>query len=231
MTLDAITKDLHGLSIGPVNVFLVEDGRDLLLIDAGLPGNEDAILGGIAKLGRAPGDLKHIVLTHAHPDHIGSAATLVRATGAKVWMHALDAPIAEGKAKMRPIKPAPELLMKLLYVVLSRSQPAVEPVMVDGLLADGDVFPFAGGLTAIHVPGHCAGQIALLWRDRGVLLVADACAHLFGLGSPLGYEDLAEGRRSQRKLASLRFEIACFGHGKPILHGAEKRFREKWGRI
>ena len=231
MALTSIRKDVHGLSLGPVNVFLLEDGCDLLLIDAGLPGNTDRILDAMAKLGRVPADLKHIILTHAHPDHIGSAAALVAATGAQTWMHPLDAPIAEGHAEFRPIKPSPEIVMKLIYLVLSRSKPVVDPVAIDNLIADGDIFPISGRLTAISVPGHCAGQIALLWRDRGVLFVADACAHLFGLGSPLGYEDFEEGRRSQTKLASLDFETACFGHGKPILQGADKRFREKWGRF
>ena len=228
MKLTEIIPGLHSLSVGPVNVFLLEEGPHLVLIDAGLPGNADGILAAVAKLGRASRDLRHIILTHAHPDHIGSAAALVRATGAQTWMHRRDAPIAEGKADFRPIQPAPELMMKLLYVVMSRSRPIVEPVKIDSFVTDGEVLSVAGGMTVIGVPGHCAGQVALLWRDRNVLFAADTCAHLVGLGSPLGYEDLEEGRRSQKKLASFDFDIACFGHGKAILHGADKRFRRKW---
>ena len=87
------------------------------------------------------------------------------------------------------------------------------------------------GLTAIHVPGHCAGQIALLWQQHGgVLIAADACSNLMGLGLSLalGYEDLEQGRRSLHKLSALDFRVACFGHGKPILKDAASRFREVW---
>lgn len=230
MALTNFAEGVHSLSVGPVNVFLIEDGRDLCLVDTGLPGSADAILAAITGLGRAPGDLKHIVLTHAHADHIGGATALVEATGAQTWMHPLDKPIAEGEVKQRPLKPAPNLFMNVMYFFLSRSKPVVEPVNIDHLIGDGDVLPFAGGITAIHVPGHCAGQVALLWPRRKVLFAADVCANLTGLGPPLGYEDIGEGRRSQEKLASLAFETACFGHGKPILEGADKRFRKKWGR-
>jgi hypothetical protein len=51
-----------------------------------------------------------------------------------------------------------------------------------------------------------------------------------GLGDPVGFENLADGRASQRKLASLSFDAAGFGHGKPIAHDASTRFREKWGK-
>lgn len=232
MTLTAIAKDVHGLSLGPVNVFLIEDGRDLILIDTGLPGNADKVLAAIAQLGREPGDLKHLILTHAHADHIGSAAALAAATGAQTWMHPLDVPIAEGRERDRPITPAPNPLMKAMHLVMSLAKPApVAPVTINHPMGDGDVLSLAGGLTVIHVPGHCAGQVAILWRGRDVLFVADCCGHLFGLGEPLGYEDREEGLRSQRKLAGLDFEIACFGHGKPILRGAGEQFRKRWGRL
>jgi len=51
-----------------------------------------------------------------------------------------------------------------------------------------------------------------------------------GLGDPVGFENLEEGRESQRKLASLSFDAAGFGHGKPIARAASTRFRNKWGK-
>ena len=50
----------------------------------------------------------------------------------------------------------------------------------------------------------------------------------FGLGLSLGYESLQEGLDSLRTLAALDFDIACFGHGKPIMSGASDKFRAKW---
>jgi hypothetical protein len=51
-----------------------------------------------------------------------------------------------------------------------------------------------------------------------------------GLGDPVGFENLEEGRASQRKVAGLSFEAAGFGHGAPIARNASTRFRNKWGR-
>ena len=89
--------------------------------------------------------------------------------------------------------------------------------------------PFAGGLTAIHVPGHCAGQLAYLWPQHGnVLFAADSCSNMMGLGWSLGYEDFDEGKRSLKELAALDFRVACLGHGNAILQGAAGKFKEKW---
>lgn len=228
MKAKPITQGVLVIPLGGVNVYLLDGLHGLTLIDTGFPGKADAILAALAERGRAPGDLKHIVLTHAHIDHIGSLAALVRASGAQTWIHRLDAPIAERGSGFRPITPAPSLLMRLLYWMIYKDNQSVEPTRIDHRVGDGDVLPVADGLTAIEVPGHCAGQIALLSPERGVLFVADVCTNLFGLGDPLGFEDEAEGRRSQRKLAGQDFRIACFGHGKAVTHDAARRFRAKW---
>jgi hypothetical protein len=54
---------------------------------------------------------------------------------------------------------------------------------------------------------------------------------MLGLGWSLGYEDLEEGKRSLRKLSDLDFQVACFGHGKPILKDASLRFRKIWADV
>jgi glyoxylase-like metal-dependent hydrolase (beta-lactamase superfamily II) len=61
-----------------------------------------------------------------------------------------------------------------------------------------------------------------------MLFTADVCMNLMGLGDPLGFENLEEGRASQRKLASLSFDAVGFGHGKPIARDASTRFRKKF---
>ena len=223
-----ITDGVRAISLGGVNVFLVDGTHGLTLIDTGFPGKADVILSALSELGWSPGDLKHIVLTHAHIDHIGSLAALLRVSGAQTWIHRLDAPIAERGSGFRLVRPAPSLLMRLLYRLIYKQNVSVEPARIDHRVEDGDVLAVADGLTAIGAPGHCAGQIALLSPGRGVLFAADVCANLFGLGDPLGFEDEAEGRRSQCKLAGLEFRIACFGHGKAITRDAARRFRDKW---
>lgn len=229
MAIKTIMDGLHVVPVGAVNVFLLDGPDGLTLIDAGFPNSADAILGAVRTLGRAPADLRTIVLTHAHPDHVGSAAAVMRATGAKATIHAADAPIARRGSGFRPMTPSPGLLNTVLFRLFVRLDTEVEPVSVEPTMADGDVLPIAGGLRVIHVPGHCAGQVALLWTGRGVLFAADACGNVMGLGPPLGYEDRPEGERSQRKLAALDFDVACFGHGKPITRNASAAFRKRFG--
>jgi glyoxylase-like metal-dependent hydrolase (beta-lactamase superfamily II) len=105
----------------------------------------------------------------------------------------------------------------------------VAPVAIDQALTDGEILPVAGGIEIIHVPGHRAGQVALLWRPGRMLFAGDVCMNLMGLGDPVGFESLEDGRASQRKLASLSFDAAGFGPGKAIAKDASTRFRNKWG--
>ena len=106
----------------------------------------------------------------------------------------------------------------------------MEPVAIDQPLLDGETLPIAGGIDVVHIPGHCAGQVALLWRPGRMLFAADIGMTKMGLGDPLGFEDLAQGRASQRKVAGLSFDAIGFGHGAPIVRDAEARVRKKWGK-
>ena len=230
MATSLVADGVHAVPLGAVNAFPLDGPDGLTLIDAGFPGRVGLVLDAIRGLGRAPGDLKHVVLTHAHPDHIGSLAAIVKETGARTYMHALDAPIAERGSGFRPMSPAPGLMAGVLFRLFAGKIGTVEPAGIDVKIQDGDVLPIAGGLRVIHVPGHCAGQVALLRAGDGVLFAADACSNVMGLGPPIGYEDRTEGELSQEKLAGLAFEVACFGHGKAIARGAAQRFRARWPR-
>lgn len=228
MALKRMADGVHMLSVGAVNVFIIEADDGLALIDAGLPGSEKPILAAVAQLRRVPEDVRHIVLTHAHPDHIGGAAALKRATGARTYMHPSDKPIAERGFGFRAMTAAPGLVSGMLFRMFWKRDATVESVLIDSTMGDGDVLPIAGGLRVVHVPGHCEGQIALLAQARSVLFAADACTNSMGLGDPIGFEDLLAGRASQHRLTTLEFEVAGFGHGKPIMGGASAKFRKKW---
>lgn len=217
------------IGLRQVNAFYLDAAEGGVLIDTGFPGHEGWILSALKEIGKGPGDVKHIVLTHGHPDHIGSAAALQRATGAKVWVHGADAEIVRTGRGFRPLTAGPGIFRKLMIAVIKRQIKPVEGTVVDELLEDGQVLPFAGGLRVIHAPGHCAGQVALLSpHEGGVLFAADACMNVITLGLTVGYEDQALGERSLRRLAKEEFAMACFGHGKTIASGAAERFRQKW---
>lgn len=216
--------------LGNVNGVLLEgDDGELVLIDAGFPNHQCAVFDALSTLGRRPEDLSHIVFTHAHPDHIGSAAAIVERTGAKTWMHPLDVPISESGGPFRTMRPSPHLVQAILFRIFWRPNEPIAPVGIDQHIQDGETLPFAGGLKVIHTPGHSAGHVSLLWRGDRLLIVGDVGSNMAGVSDPLGFEDQELGRRSQRQLASLSFDAAAFGHGRAIPRDAMRRVRKGWG--
>ncbi len=90
-----VLPDVYQITYRAANVFLlVED--ELTLIDTGYRGTAAKVMSLVSRLGRKPEDLKLVVLTHCHPDHIGSLGVLKKATGARVFAHAADAPYIDG---------------------------------------------------------------------------------------------------------------------------------------
>lgn len=219
---------LHRIAHRGANSYLIEDGDELVLVDTGFPDSADAILTKVAALGRSPQAIGNILLTHAHYDHIGSLAVLVRETGAKSWIHAADRAIAEGYEQSRPLTAAPGLLQRALFALFSGPGRVAEATPIDHPVADGDIIPLAGGIRVHHLPGHCAGQVAYHWLAGDVLIAGDVAINIIGLGDPIGFEDRALGRESQRKLAAIGAAHACFGHGKPIIGGASDKFARRW---
>ncbi|MGX5803421.1 MBL fold metallo-hydrolase [Bradyrhizobium sp. Arg314] len=227
MSMKRVIDGVHLVAMGNANAYLIEGQDGLTLVDAGFPNKEAVVFAAIRELGRAPDQLKHLILTHGHPDHIGSAAAIVRETGARTYLHPLDIPIAETGGPFRPMTPAPGLLRRMLCPVLYDHNERLSPVAIDAPLADGETLPIAGGIDVIHVPGHCAGQVALLWRPGNMLFAADVFMNIMGIGDPLGFESLDDGRASQSKLAALSFDAVGFGHGKTITRDAMAHLRKR----
>jgi glyoxylase-like metal-dependent hydrolase (beta-lactamase superfamily II) len=231
MAVKEVTSGLYQFSSGGINAFLMEGGDDdLTLIDAGYPKHAEAIEEGIRSIGREPSDLTSILITHAHPDHLGSAKRLSGGS-IPISLHPDDGNIARAGIVHPTMDPAPGLLNGILFRLLMPKKPGEFPAFdPDVDLHDGDVIDVAGGIEIIHTPGHTAGHVSLLWKkDRGLLITGDAAANLMGLNYMLGYDDVPTAQTSLAKLSSRDFEAAVFGHGKPILSGASSKFAAKFG--
>ena len=230
MTVKEVVSGLYALSNGAINAFLIDDGdAGLTLIDTGYAKHAEGITEVIRSIGREPSDLKNILITHGHADHLGGAKQL--AGGATpISMHPADSDIARAGVLQPTMKPAPGLLTGILFKVAMPKKPAEFPAFEpDIALHDGDIVDVAGGIEVVHTPGHTPGHVALRWRrDRGLLFVGDAAANLLRLNYMLGYDDVEEGKASLAKLAHLDFEAAVFGHGRPILSNASKKFAAKF---
>ena len=214
---------------GLVNIYALETADGLALIDTGFPNTATKTIKALASIGKTPRDIRHIILTHGHVDHMGSAAALQRASGAQVYAHAEDTPIIERGGGFRPVRPAPGLRNQIMFKLFASPKAVIEPTHVDHYLRPGEPLPFLSDMVSVHIPGHSAGQLALLWhRHGGVLFAADVCVNRGGLKLTFSEEDIDEARRSLAKLAGLDFKVACFGHGPPIMSDAAKQFRQVW---
>jgi glyoxylase-like metal-dependent hydrolase (beta-lactamase superfamily II) len=188
-----VINGVHVVPMGMANAFLIEGDDGLTLIDAGFSGKEAAVFQAIRGLGRSPDQLKHLIFTHGHPDHIGSAAAVVRETSAKTHMHPLDIPMAESGGPFRPMRPAPGLLGQVLCRLFFDPDERMEPVAIDQALSDGEILPIAGGIeghpyswalrgtrrTAVASGTKCCSRamcasschIPILWRSHCTLIV------------------------------------------------------------
>ena len=204
-----------------VNAFLV-DADVLTLIDTGTPGGAGKIVAALRAAGRAPGDLGRIVVTHRHADHAGNAAELARLTGAEVHMSPVDAPfLRDGHEQPKPRAATP--LGRVMVPYVSVALPwRLEPAPALSTLVDGAA---VGPFEVVATPGHTAGHVSLLWAARGILFTGDAAAHLTALGPHPVADDPELARESFRRLSSLDFDVACFGHGRPIGAHASAAFR------
>jgi glyoxylase-like metal-dependent hydrolase (beta-lactamase superfamily II) len=231
MTAKVVVPGLYQLTNKNINAFILDGGENgLVLVDAGLPDQTELLEEDIRSIGREPSDLTSIVITHAHPDHLGCATHFSDGTR-PISLHPADSAIAEAGVIHQTMVAGPGLLNGILFRVLMSSKSAKFSAFTpDIALRDGDVIDISGGLEVIHTPGHTAGHVSLLWkRDRGLLITGDAASNLMGLNFMMAYDDVPMGKASLSKLATRQFEAAVFGHGKPLLAGASDKFSAKFG--
>jgi glyoxylase-like metal-dependent hydrolase (beta-lactamase superfamily II) len=227
-----VAPGLHQLELGPdgfVNAFLIVDEGELTLFDSGFPGDGATIVAVIESLGYDRSSLKRIVLSHAHFDHSGSAAEVRELTGAPVLLSQVDAELIRSGFCSRGVKIKPEweeFVRELLQGADISSPQPTEPFEIDGYLEPGSGVPGLADSELIATPGHCLGQVSLLLRRHGGILVAgDAAENFDAVMSPRVGEDFDTLEESFTRLSERDFEIAVFGHGPPVTSGASEVFR------
>lgn len=215
-----IIPGIHQIRGRVANCFLVDD-VELMLIDTGMPGNSTKITEYMEQtLKRKPQDIKTIVITHQHMDHVGSLSKMKEITGAKVAIHHADADYIRGKKPHSG--PAYANAMVKLIQFIYRTKP-VEP---DILLKNGDVI---GAYQVIHTPRHTPGSICLYNPANKAIFVGDNLRYTQGkLMNPdmrllPEYEKYKE---SMRRIAELDIEVILTGHTKAVIGGGSELLKE-----
>jgi len=198
-----IAPGVHQLNIGRVsNVFLVMEPVPTL-IDSGIPRKGKKIADALGEIDLALGDLRRLILTHWHLDHIGSAEELRRVNEMEVYLHPLDVPYALGEKHT-------EALGARVASKLMRGRMRYGPPQNTLPLAHGQR---VGDLEVIHTPGHTPGHVSLLRGD--VLFAADSIITFARFRVPPSFlnEDTAQARASIQTLLGYDFQTAVSGHG------------------
>ncbi|MFI7019719.1 MBL fold metallo-hydrolase [Streptomyces sp. NPDC050164] len=215
--------------VGQAYLWRDGDGRgELTLIDSGPAGYGAPIAEAVTALGRDPRDVRRIVLTHFHEDHVGGAGEFAALGGAEVLAHRLDAPVVRGEVPGPP--PVFEDWERPLYEQAAKLLPEgdfVRPAQVTEL-AGGEILDWGGRAHVVHVPGHTHGSIALHLPEHGVLFTGDtvAASPVDGTVIPGVLNlDRSQVLAACRRLAELDPDVACFGHGDPVTRGAAGALR------
>jgi glyoxylase-like metal-dependent hydrolase (beta-lactamase superfamily II) len=199
-----IAPGLHAVNLRGARGFAACE-REITLIDAGLSGSRRRLERYLAGIGRSMTDLRRIVCTHGHPDHIGGAREMTVDTDAEVLLHPAD--IDGLRVGLREAWNERDRSKLLAY--FTRGPHAATP------LNDGDIVPALGGLEVIHTPGHTPGSICLYGARDRILFTGDMLQVLRGrvtFASRFFSADMPQARASVARLAALDVQIIAFAH-------------------
>ena len=159
-----------------ITVLLITSTEGHVLIDASTAEAAPLILANIRALGFDPRDVKLIVGSHEHIDHMGGLAALKAATGARIVVR-------------EPARAALESGHTDAADPQSGAIPDIAPVAVDGIVGDGEVLRVGDiALTAVATPGHTSGGTSWNWRAcQGVLCASIAYVDSLTAVSAAGY--------------------------------------------
>jgi glyoxylase-like metal-dependent hydrolase (beta-lactamase superfamily II) len=208
-----------------VNSYLVEDGGSVVIVDAGVPSYWGELSAELAAMGRSLGDVRSVLLTHGHSDHIGFAET-ARRSGIEIRVHELDAALARSEVPnpargIGPFHFGP--LLRFLVFSARHGALRIPKIQQVSTFGDGVVLDLPGAPRVIHLPGHTPGSAALHFGGHDALFVGDALATYAVTSGRTGPQvapftaDPAQAIESLRRIEHLEGPLVLPGHG-PAWH-------------
>jgi glyoxylase-like metal-dependent hydrolase (beta-lactamase superfamily II) len=227
-----VAPGIHRVEDDWTNWYLVEEDGALTIVDAGVPRSWSSLGDALAELGRRRADVKALVLTHAHFDHIGFAERARQELNVPVWVHENDVPLTR-----HPLQYARERSPFKYFATQPKAAPIVASFLRDRAFWPtpiGSVQRFSDGAldvpgkpAVVPTPGHTLGHVALAFPDRDAVIAGDAVVTLNPYTGGRGPQIVAGAATadSERNLASigalaeLELTTVLAGHGEPWRQG------------
>ena len=216
-----------------VNAYAIERDDGIVLVDCGSAGDEThrgALETALGQAGFAIEDVRLLIGTHTHSDHVGLAAWVIERSGAEFWMHpdtahfydATREPerIAAARERRSRQEGVPEHLLELYRDVREETDGVLEPVLPDRLLLGGVEIPSKlGDWQVVETAGHCPTHVCLVQRERRLIILGDLVASAFSPWFDYGYceDPVAQYLDSLGAIEALGPQVLALpGHGRPI---------------
>jgi glyoxylase-like metal-dependent hydrolase (beta-lactamase superfamily II) len=238
-----LTAGVHRLGDSTVNFYVLCEGADLTVVDTGLPAHYAQFTALLAGIGRSVRDVRAVLLTHAHLDHVGLAERIRREASAPVWVHELDAPaLAAPRRTASGARPEGRLSRYLLRRPAALAVPAhlalagafrTPAVAAARTLRGSAVLDVPGRPVVLEVPGHTPGSVAFHLPAQGAVLTGDALVTRDTLAGRNGpgivcaafTHSTAQALASLDPLATLDAGLVLPGHGDPYEYGISQAVR------
>jgi glyoxylase-like metal-dependent hydrolase (beta-lactamase superfamily II) len=218
-----------------VNSYLVEDAAEVTIIDAGLPGFYRDLPRELAAMGRTVADVRALLLTHGHTDHIGFAERLRREQQVPVSVHEADAALARGEVPnpakgFGPTRLRP--LLGFLWFSMLRGGLRTPKLREVATFGDGATLDVPGSPRVVLTPGHTPGSAVLHVASLHALFVGDAFATYAVTTGARGPQvapftaDAAQAVASLARLEEVSAGLVLPGHGDPWTGGIQEAVRQ-----
>jgi glyoxylase-like metal-dependent hydrolase (beta-lactamase superfamily II) len=225
---------IHRVEDAYTNWYLVEEdgGSRLTVVDCGLPRSWRSLQAALAELGRTPGDVEAVLITHAHADHVGFAERVRTEWNVPVWLHERDRSLSRHPLNYEKEHSALRhvhvhgVRMGLAFVRAGvlRTQPIGDVRAFD----DEPELDVPGRPRPVFTPGHTHGHTAFAFPGRGAVIAGDALtthepytdrrgAFVMSGASSV---DSTQAIASLQQIADTDADTVLVGHGPPWTGGA-----------
>ena len=215
--------------MGTSNAYLVANGAQTVLIDAGMKKKEQKLIAALQQMKMSPGDIKLIILTHVHYDHCGSLKALQDITKARILVHKAEATYLEqGYCEVPQGTMWFSKALSFIGRTLAKKLVEFDAVAPDITISERfNLHEYGIDGYILPTPGHTAGSISVVIEDKHAI-VGDT---LFHVVKHSVFPPYANDQKTLLRSWKLLLETGCEsfypGHGRPFARAKFEKTYEK----